>query len=183
MKRTMIALLVALTLGSGVTMSARDKKSSGAAPTDKKEMTTRMATRKATELKLDDKTQTWFVPLYAEYQDTLMSVKRAAMPRMQANGEKTDKQNKEPKKITDEEALKRIETLFDNEEKELKIKRAYYARFKEKLTPQQLLSLFTQSARPAMPQGFRRQGGGQMPGMQGRPMNMGGNGFGGGFDD
>lgn len=42
------------------------------------------------------------------------------------------------------------------------LKRAYYERLKEKLTPQQLLTLFTRSDRPAMPrpqQGQMRPGG------------------------
>ena len=38
MKRTMIALLVALTLGSGMNLSARDKKTNNVAPTDRKEL-------------------------------------------------------------------------------------------------------------------------------------------------
>ena len=183
MKRTMIALLVALTLGSGMNLSARDKKTNNAAPTDRKEMSTRMATRKASELKLDDNTQAWFIPLYAEYQDTLRAVKRMGMPEMLNKDEKASNKAKEPKKLTDAEALQRIETIFSNEEKELSLKRAYYTRFKEKLTPQQLLSIFGQQTRPAMPQGFRRQGDNrQMPGMPGNDMNMGG--FGGpGFGD
>lgn len=175
MKRTMIALLVALTLGSGMSVSARDKKTNNAAPTDRKEMSTRMATRKATELKLDDNTQAWFIPLYAEYQDTLRSVKHLGMPAKQGKDEKADSKTKDSNKLTDAEALQRIETIFDNEEKEIALKRAYFARFKEKLTPQQLLSIFGQQARPAMPQGFRRQGSNrQMPGMPGNGMNMGG---------
>ena len=184
MKRTFFSLLVALMMGTNLSAAPRDKQLSDQKPIDRKEMSTRQATRQAKELKLDDKTQAWFIPLYAEYQDTLRAVRTQGMPRPQAEGrEKANKQNKEPKKLTDAEALQRIEQLFDNEEKTLTLKRAYYKRFKEKLTPQQLLSIFHQQARPSMPQGFNRQNGRQMmPGMPGQGMGQGG--FGGsGFGD
>lgn len=182
MKRTLLSLFVALTLGTSLSAATRDKNPSDKNPGDRKELSTRQATRQAKELKLDDKTQAWFIPLYAEYQDTLRAVRSQGMQRSKADGEKADKK-KEPQKLTDAEALQRIEQLFDNEEKTLTLKRAYYKRFKEKLTPQQLLSIFNQQARPAMPQGFnRQQRGGQMLGMPGQGMRQGG--FGGsGFGD
>lgn len=194
MKRSMIALLVALTLGMGTTATAqKPNKQYG----DRTEMCTKMATRMANELKLDDNTQAWFIPLYAEYQDTLRSVRREftikpapelLKPKADNDKEKTDKKNskKAPKALTDAEAQQMIDNTFAREERVLSLKRAYYEKFKAKLTPQQLVTLFcSKPNRGAVPgrqqfggrQGGMRQGG-QFGGPQGGMMPMGG-----GFDD
>lgn len=198
MKRSMIALLVALTLGMGTTATAqKPNKQYG----DRTEMRTKMATRMANELKLDDNTQTWFIPLYAEYQDTLRSVRREftikpapelLKPKADNDKEKTDKKDckkdckKAPKALTDAEAQQMIDNTFAREERLLSLKRAYYDKFKAKLTPQQLVTLFcskpnrgTASGRQQFGgrQGGMRQGG-QFGGPQGGMMPMGG-----GFDD
>ena len=194
MKRSMIALLVALTLGMGTTATAQKSFFQDAATT---EMRTKMATRIANELKLDDNTQAWFIPLYAEYQDTLRSVRREftikpapelLAPKADNDKEKTDKKNskKAPKALTDAEAQQMIDNTFAREERVLSLKRAYYDKFKAKLTPQQLVTLFcskpNHGTAPGRQQFGGRQGGmrqgGQFGGPQGDMMPMGG-----GFDD
>lgn len=194
MKRSMIALLVALTLGMGTTATAQKQNKKDC---DRTEMRTKMATRMANELKLDDKTQAWFIPLYAEYQDTLRSVRREfaikpapelLKPKADNDKEQTDKKDckKAPKALTDAEAQQMIDNTFAREERTLSLKRAYYEKFKAKLTPQQLVTLFCskpdRDAAPGRQQFGGRQGGmrqgGQFGGPQGGMMPMGG-----GFDD
>lgn len=195
MKRSMIALLVALTLGMGTTATAqKQNKQYG----DRTEMRTKMAIRMANELKLDDNTQAWFIPLYAEYQDTLRSVRREftikpapelLKPKADNDKERTDKKDckKAPKALTDAEAQQMIDNTFAREERVLSLKRAYYDKFKAKLTPQQLVTLFcsnkpNRNTAPGRQQFGGRQGGmrqgGQFGGPQGGMMPMGG-----GFDD
>lgn len=193
MKRPMIALLVALTLGMGTTATAQKQNRKDG---DRTEMRTKMATRMANELKLDDKTQAWFIPLYTEYQDTLRSVRREfafkpapelLKPKADNDKEKTDKKDskKAPKVLTDAEAQQMIDNTFAREERLLTLKRAYYDKFKAKLTLQQLVTLFCKPNRNTAPgrqqfggrQGGMRQGG-QFGGPQGGMMPMGG-----GFDD
>ena len=190
----MIALLVALTLGMGTTATAQKQNRKNG---DRTEMRTKMATRMANELKLDDNTQAWFIPLYAEYQDTLRSVRREftikpapelLKPKADNDKEKTDKKNskKAPKALTDAEAQQMIDNTFACEERVLSLKRAYYDKFKAKLTPQQLVTLFcskpNHGTAPGRQQFGGRQGGmrqgGQFGGPQGGMMPMGG-----GFDD
>lgn len=194
MKRSMIALLVALTLGMGTTATAQKQNRKNS---DRTEMRTKMATRMANELKLDDNTQAWFIPLYAEYQDTLRSVRREftikpapelLKPKADNDKEKTDKKNskKAPKALTDAEAQQMIDNTFAREERLLSLKRAYYDKFKAKLTPQQLVTLFcskpNHGTAPGRQQFGGRQGGmrqgGQFGGPQGGMMPMGS-----GFDD
>ncbi len=179
MKRFLLLLVAAFALGSTLTLSARDKKDDKSERPDRKEAGTRQATRMASELKLSDELQKWFIPLYAEYQDTLRSVRRPAQKpeNDKANGEKADKDKKDSErgKLTDEQATKRIEETFAQEEQELQLKRAYYARFKEKLTPQQMVTIF---CRPAMNANRGPQQGGRLGGQ----MRQGGQpGFGGGM--
>lgn len=194
MKRSMIALLVALTFGMGTTATAQKQNRKNG---DRTEMRTKMATRMANELKLDDNTQAWFIPLYAEYQDTLRSVRREftikpapeqLKPKADNDKEKIDKKNskKAPKALTDAEAQQMIDNTFAREERVLSLKRAYYDKFKAKLTPQQLVTLFcskpNHGTAPGRQQFGGRQGGmrqgGQFGGPQGGMMPMGG-----GFDD
>lgn len=194
MKRSMIALLVALTLGMGTTATAQKQNRKNG---DRTEMRTKMATRMANELKLDDNTQAWFIPLYTEYQDTLRSVRREftikpapelLKPKADNDKEKTDKKNskKAPKALTDAEAQQMIDNTFAREERLLSLKRAYYDKFKAKLTPQQLVTLFcskpNHGTAPGRQQFGGRQGGmrqgGQFGGPQGGMMPMGS-----GFDD
>lgn len=185
MKRTFLVLFAALTLGSTLTVQARDKKTDG----DSKERLTKQATRMASELKLDDKTQAWFIPLYAEYQDTLRSLRRPVEMHAQskkgkackqglasdANGQAPDVKGETPQaklgrlQLTDAEALQRIEENFSRTEREVALKCVYMARFQEKLTPQQLFVIFCRSSMQQRPQKGRPQGG-----MQGGGRPMGG---------
>lgn len=178
MKRTFLVLFAALTLGSTLTVQARDKKTDG----DSKERLTKQATRMASELKLDDKTQAWFIPLYAEYQDTLRSLRRPVEMRAQSKKGKARKQGQAPDvkgetpqaklgrlQLTDAEALQRIEENFSRTEREVALKRVYMARFQEKLTPQQLFVIFCRSSMQQRSQKERPQGG-----MQGGGRPMGG---------
>ncbi|MEE1415495.1 MAG: hypothetical protein U0J92_08525 [Prevotellamassilia sp.] len=201
MKCTFLVLFAALTLGSTLTVQARDKKTDG----DSKERLTKQATRMASELKLDDKTQAWFIPLYAEYQDTLRSLRRPVEMRVQskkgkackqglasdANSQAPDVKGKTPQaklgrlQLTDAEALQRIEENFSRTEREVALKRVYMARFQEKLTPQQLFVIFCRSSmqqrsQKGRPQGGMQGGGRPMGGFGGPQGGMQG-GFGGDF--
>ena len=93
----------------------------------------KMAAQKvAGELKLDKAEREWFEPLYMEYADSLRKAQKIDLP----------EKNKEIKEMTDDDALAAVEKMFASQERALAVKRAYYARFKEKLTPQQLFRLF-----------------------------------------
>lgn len=156
-----------------------------------KERIERRAEQQAKELKLDDATTTWFKNLYVEYETELQQVRREAMkdmpkPEKAKKNDNSDEttsvenmKDKEIKKLTDEQAAKMIEGSFDRSEKELKVKRTYYKRFCEKLSPKQLVRIF------AMPQGNRRGGnnnrGNQQGGFPGGPMGGPGGFPGGGF--
>ncbi|MFW5567867.1 MAG: hypothetical protein ACOCNS_05165 [Bacteroidales bacterium] len=123
----------------------------------------KMAAQKvAGELKLDKAEREWFEPLYMEYADSLRKAQKIDLP----------EKNKEIKEMTDDEALEAVEKMFASQERALAVKRAYYERFKEKLTPQQLFRLF----RPKNERRRAAQGQGPFgPGMPPPP------GMGGGF--
>ena len=150
MKRTLFTLLAALTLCVGMCAQTATRRQNS------KESLTKRATRMADELKLDDAAQAWFVPIYAEYLDTLQTVNRQARI-TDANGKR-----KQQKELSDLEASQQLLNSFAAEEPAVALKRAYYERLKEKLTPQQLLTLFKRSDRPTMQrpqQGQMRPGG------------------------
>ena len=113
----------------------------------------RMAKQMANELKLDDETSAWFKPIYIEMQDTLMSIrKEGRLDRERRNN------------LTDEEAAAWVEASFANEMRLVIVKRSYYDRLKTRLTPKQLLAVFSQPGqenrqRPSW-QGDRNQQGG-----------------------
>lgn len=191
MKKTMTLLVLAL-LGTGMTQAQRAD--DGDRAQQRKERIERQAQQQAKDLKLDEATTTWFTNLYVEYQTELQQVREAAMKDMpkpekakkggDADDESANPENlkeKELKKLTDEQAEKIIQANFDRTEKELKVKRDYYARFREKLTPKQLVRIFAQPGRGGQRGGQR----GGMPrggGFPGGPMGGPGGGFpGGGF--
>ena len=150
MKRTLFTLLAALTLCVGMCAQTATRRQNS------KESLTKRATRMADELKLDDAAQAWFVPIYAEYLDTLQTVSRRARI-TDANGKR-----KQQKELSDLEASQQLLNSFAAEAQAAALKRAYYQRPQEKLTPQQLLTLFTRSDRPTMQrpqQGQMRPGG------------------------
>ena len=114
----------------------------------------------AKDLDLDKETEQWFINLYQEYQDTLLTT-RVPM-RMD---------ERKLKKLSDEEATQLVEEIFAKNEKKAALQRAYYDRFKEKLSAKQLLKVFLPNARNMMQAipGMSRM-------MQGHPGGMGGYG-------
>ena len=97
---------------------------------------------------------------------------RAEFAKMAAQKVDLPEKNKEIKEMTDDDALAAVEKMFASQERVLAVKRAYYERFKEKLTPQQLFRLF----RPKNERRRAAQGQGPFgPGMPPPP------GMGGGF--
>lgn len=159
---TLLLLTLALTTASAQRGNDREN--------ERKERIERRAKNMAENLKLDDATATWFQNLYVEYQNQLSDVRRAAMQKMPRPGKKaaeadeedgTQMKEKEMKKLTDAEAEQAILAGFERQEKELAVKREYYKRFSEKLTPRQLVRIFVERPRA----GQVRQGGrGGFPG-------------------
>lgn len=148
MKKKITYLMLALLIGTAA--SATAQVASSARQGKGRPGMERMAEQMAKNLKLDEATTAWFVPIYKEYQDTLRAVRRTAT-RPGKN------------KMTDADVTAFIEKSFSATESEVALKRQYYARFKEKLTPVQLMSIFN---RPAGGQQQPRQGQGPRPGGQ-----------------
>jgi len=162
MNRIVIALLF-FCLGAGVA-TAQDSREQ-----ERRERLEKRAKNLAKDLKLEDGTSVWFQNLYVEYQTQLSDVRRAAarkMPRPEKNDETGDEdgtsmREKEMKKLTGEQAEQALLASFERQEKELALKKDYYKRFSEKLTPKQLVRIFI----PRPHGGQTRQGGrGGFPG-------------------
>lgn len=152
MKKIMTLLLL-MTMSMG-TMFAQEFDSEKAA-----ERLNKMVERKTSDLKLDDETAAWFKPLYKEYQLALLVVGQ--------------KYRVEKKDLDEAEILESIVNSFARTEEEVAVKRTYFLKFQEKLTPKQLQDVF-------MPR-MNRQGGqrGGFPGGE-RPQGFPGGGFPGG---
>jgi len=173
MKRTLFTLLALALMCTG-TATAQNR---GDREQNRAERIQRMAQRQAEDLKLDDATTTWFVNLYTEYEEQLSAVRKEAMkdmPKPEKKKESAEEEDfqmkeKEMKKLTDEQADKMIQANFDRTEKELQVKRIYYSKFQEKLTPKQLVRIFGQ---PGGGRGGNRGGGqrGGFGGPMGGPM-------------
>lgn len=164
MRKQWLCLLFVALVGAGQTVQAQD---SDKRDERRQEMVEKRAKQLARQFKLDDAATEWFVPLYVEYSDTLRAV-RARLPR-----------SRELDKLSDADAATAAESLFTAEERAAALKRSYYVRFKEKLTPQQALRLFVPQA-PARRSNANR---GAFGGPQGGPGGFpgGGPGMGGGF--
>lgn len=134
----------------------------GPSAEQRQEMVQRQAVSLVERMSLDDITAAWFVPLYKEYSEAMMAARKAAIP----------EKDKSIDGLSDDDAETMILNVFASEEKVVAVKRDYYARFKERLTPQQLLKVFGQQ--PGM-QGNRR---GQRGGQGGQGFNGGPEGFG-----
>ncbi len=154
------------------------------------EQVQKQADRLAKDLELKDDAKAAFVATYTEYQDALAKVRMVSREEGREEAD-ADRDNKKEKNLSDEEATKRLEEVFARQEeqieqskKALEVTREYYAKFKETLTPQQLLKVFSQQQRGG--RGGRGGEGGQggpMGGGQGGPMGggpMGGGPMGGG---
>ena len=172
MKRFFLLLLAVFTLTLGASAQQADKKQKGDSSKDRKERTLKRAERMAGRLKLDKETQQWFVPLYAEYQDTLAAVARMGRP-ARAEGE-----GKKRAEMTEMEAIERLARMFGAEEQTLALRREYFTRMKDRLTPQQLVVVFERNGFEGQPRPQQRPGG-QRPGD--RQFQGGGN-FGGSSD-
>lgn len=134
MKKTLF--LIMLLLCTSLTVSAEKKKgerSNEDREAQRKEMVLRQANSLAERMNLDGTTAEWFVPLYQEYSQALQDVRKDAMP---------DK-DKKIDELSDLDAEQMILDNFKAEEQQVAVKRAYYNRFKERLTAQQLVKVFT----------------------------------------
>ena len=167
MKKLIFVLCAFLTLGVSANAQSDDKKKNKEKK-DSRELMQRRAVRLAEQMKLDKETAAWFTPLYVEYSDTLRGAMRLSS---------TKSEGKKEKSLSDEEVLQQIENLLHSEELQLQIKRAYLPKFKEKLTPKQLLLIFK---RPAAPGGQNRPGGGRPGGGRSGGQGFSGGGFPGG---
>lgn len=131
---------------------------------DEKERTERRAAFLAKQMKLDETTTNWFTPLYVEMQDTLQAVRRSVFAK---SGEKEERNaRRSMEKMTDEEAVARVEKSLLAAEQENKIKREYYRKFSEKLSGKQLFVIFVTPQRSNMNRMPQRNGngGGGFPG-------------------
>lgn len=134
----------------------------------RQEMVQRQADQLVQRMSLDDITAQWFRPLFAEYTEALFAIRHEAMP----------SKDKAIDNLSDEDAEKLILDQFEAEEKTVALKRAYYDRFKQRLTAQQLVKVFAvQPGQRGGQQGQRGQRGG-FEGGPGGP-GFGGPGFGG----
>lgn len=164
MKKHWLCLLLAAFLGSGLCVQAQEM-GDDEDVAERQERAEKMAKQMARQLKLDDATKDWFVPLYVEYNDSLRSA-RGEMPKA-----------KEVDDLTEEEATAALEGMFAATERTVAVKLNFYARFKEKLTAQQVLRVFMPAQRKRTSNTNSRRGPGGGPG--GFP--GGGPGMGGGF--
>jgi hypothetical protein len=150
MKKFMtLLLLMVISMGTGFAQEFDREKA--------EERMNKMIDRKAAELKLDDETAAWFKPLYKEYHMALFVV--------------AHKYRVEKKELDDAEILESIVNSFSRAEEEVAVKRTYFLKFQEKLTPQQLRSLF-------MPRMNRQGQGGQRGGFPRGERSFGGHGGG-----
>ncbi len=147
MKKILLVFAVALI---GLTASAQ--RHQGQRGGDPRQGMERMAEHMAKEMKLDNNTKEWFVPLYVEYRDTLMSLMRQQRV-----------SHKQLEKMDDAAVTKLIDQSFETDARVAEIKRAYLAKFRERLTEKQVYRTMI---------GGMRQRGGDMQ-RQGREQNNG----------
>lgn len=179
MKKKLIMLLATALMASGFAMAQERDGDPARRQENRKKALERQALEQAKELELDDPTTLWFSNLYIEYQTEMGRIRQEArqnMPRVRRDrGNAEDEEpgqmrEKEMKKLSDEDAEKLILGTMELTEKEAKLKRDYYPRFREKLTPSQLVRIFV---RPQRGQGGRgwnqQQGGGRWGGGPGFP--------------
>lgn len=172
MKKTLLILLVAFSCAA-LSVSAQRRHGTmgdGDRSAQRREMVKRQAATLSERMELDATTAAWFEPLYIEYSDSLFAIRATTFP----------ERDKKIDQLSDLDAEQLILDKFSGEEKTVAVKRAFYARFKERLTPQQLVRIFTQQ--PGQRGG--QQHGGQRGGFGGPdgPGGFGGPGFGpGGF--
>ncbi len=131
MKQKIFVLLIAMMTACGT--FAQAPSNDGDNRSSRRFNPERMAKQMANELKLDDETTAWFKPIYMEMLDTLMTIRKEGhLDRERRNN------------LTDDEAAAWVEASFANEMRLVLVKRSYYDRLKTRLTPKQLLAVFTQ---------------------------------------
>lgn len=169
MKKSLLILLLAL---CGVHFTAHAQRHHGTMgdgdrSAQRREMVKRQAAALSQRMDLDNATAAWFEPLYIEYSDSLAAIRATTFP----------ERDKKIAELSDLDAEQMILDKFSGEEQTVAVKRAFYARFKERLTPQQLIRIFAQQ--PGQRQGGQRQGGqrGGFDGPEGHG-GFGGPGFG-----
>lgn len=164
MKKVIFSMALLLLAASGqAAMAQRNDRGARA-----EQRVERQAESLAKSMDLDGEQKTTFVSLYKEYQDTLRAVRRDALP----NNDKDDK------KLSEEEAEQRILSSFEREAKVNALKQEYYKKFRAHFKASQLLRVFMRES-PA-PQRRMSNGGQGFGGpMQGGPGARGG--FGGGW--
>lgn len=166
MKKLLIICTFAL-LASGAQAQERQEGGRRDFGGNRKEMTAQMAEQTAKKLKLDKETKAWFIPIFTEYQDSTFALR--------GHGRNA---NREKKEMTNEEALEALNKEFAREEQLLALKRDYCTRLAEKLTPQQLYTIFAERGM----RGQRRQQNQDNNDSNGFPPPPGGfGGFGPGF--
>lgn len=146
------------------------------------EMVQKQAERLAKDFSLKGDAKKSFMDTYVAYQQELQSLGQTNRQRPDRNAQAG--QNSQKKELSVEEATKQVDEYFSRQEQQvarqlqrLAVEKEYYAKFKETLTPQQLVKIFVQRE--------QRQGGGQQRGNFG-PRDGGqnrgprGGGFGGG---
>lgn len=168
MKKTIFALMLAF-VATAVFAQKEDMADRRA------EMIQKRATGLVKSMKLTDEDEAWFTSLYTEYQDSLMNLRQALRPEGQpeeVNG------MKEMKKYSDEQIQEMIANQFTMEEKQVAVKRAYYEKFAERLTPRQLMMVFMgPGINGARQRGAQQPGGDHMRGgFPGGPGGFGGPG-------
>lgn len=166
------ALLFCTSLSVGA-QSRHGRGGEGDGQSRRQEMVQQQAESLVDRMSLDDTTAAWFVPLYVEYNEAMAKVRMEAMP----------SKDKAIDALSDEDAEQLVEDVFASEEKAVQVKRDYYERFKQRLTAQQLVKVFT--FQPGGQRGQRGQGGheggrGGFGGPGGPGFGPDGPGFGGG---
>lgn len=156
MKKTILILFVAFScavLSAGAQRHHRVNDDNGRS-VQRREMVKRQASVLSQRMELDNVTAAWFEPLFIEYHDSLSAIRSTTFP----------ERDKKIDALSDLEAEQMILDKFKADEQTLAVRRAFYERFKERLTPQQLIRIFAQQSGP-----------GQRGGQQGGPRG----GFGG----
>ena len=177
MKRFIFLFLAAAAFALGVSAQVAEGDRKGNGPRGRKEASLKQAERMAGRLKLEGETKQWFVPLYAEYRDTLAAVARTARPaRAQGEGGRRAE-------LTDMEAIETLARMFGAEEQTLALRREYFTRMKDRLTPQQLVVVFERGGYDGKTRAQRRPDGRRPNGGQFRQGGFGGDAPNGGFDE
>lgn len=143
-------LIMLFMAGSSVELQAQNE---GTRTERMQKMTKQRVEALAKELNLDKEKTARFVSLCTEYYTKLMEL-RMAKP--------VDNSKRTEGKMTDEKAEDFIAKTFDVEQKEVELKKEYYAKMKKEFTASQLLCVFAQQRRVrSMPNNGQRQ---QRPG-------------------